>query len=84
MKEIADLIKYLKSLIDSLYYQCFSLEEPSEITKFIYEYMLDDSKDFSEFDKDYYDCQEYDKIDKKECLQNIMYAVYFMLKFYYG
>ena len=83
MKEIAHLIEYLKSLIDSLYYQCFSLEEPSEITTFIYEYMLDDDKDFSEFDKDYYNCQNYKDIDKKECLQNIMYAVYFMLKFYY-
>lgn len=82
MDKISSLIEYFKSLVDCLYHQYFSLKEKKDITDFIYEYMLDDNKDFSEFGKDYINCEEYDDLDKKDILEKIMYAVYFMTKFY--
>lgn len=82
MDKISSLIEYFKSLVDCLYHQYFSLKEKKDITDFIYEYMLDDNKDFSEFGKDYINCEEYDDLDKKDILEKIMYAVYFMTEFY--
>lgn len=83
MDKISSLIEYFKSLVDCLYHQYFSLKEKEDITDFIYEYMLDDNKDFSEFGKDYINCEEYNDLDKKDILEKIMYAIYFMTKFYF-
>ncbi len=83
MDEIKSLLEYFKSLIDCLYHQYFSMHVTDDITTFIYEYMLDDNKDFSEFSKDCFNCGEYEEIDKKDIFQKIMFAVYFMMKFYY-
>ena len=79
------LIEYLRSLIDSLYNSCLSLGyNLDEITPFIYQYILDDNSDFSEFDKDYFNCDEYKTLDRKDCLKKFMYSTYFMMKFYYN
>lgn len=80
MDKISSLIEYFKSLFDCLYEQS---EKDEDTISFIYEYMLDDNKDFSEFGKDYINCEEYDALDKKDILKKIMYAIYFMTKFYF-
>ncbi len=83
MDKIGGLLEYFKGLIDCLYDQFFSLNDKHDITSYIYEYILNEDNDFSEFDKDFFNCQDYQNIDRKECLKNIMYAIYFILKFYY-
>lgn len=83
MEKLNSFIEYLKSLFISLSHNVISLGyEPDECSNFIYHYMLDDSKDFSEFDLDYFNCEEYDNIDKKFCLCDLMFAVYVILDFY--
>lgn len=85
MEQINGLFAYFKSLIDDLYSEWFSISDvtdDSEIS-FIYKYMIDDSKDFSEFDKDYFNCEQYKDIDRKLALKNLMYSVYCMVKFYH-
>ena len=79
------LIEYLRSLIDSLYNSCLSLGyNLDEIGPFIYQYLLNGNTDFSEFDQDYFNCDEYKSLDRKDCLKKFMYATYFMMKFYYN
>lgn len=85
MDKMVSLIEYLKSLIDCLYNQCIYLGySDEEIEPFIYNYMIDYNKDFNEFNMDFFNCEDYKNLDKKECLQNLIYAVYFIMKFYYN
>lgn len=82
MDKISSLMEYFHNLIEDLYSQHLSLNGKVYITNFIYEYMLDDNKDFSELDENYFNCSEYINLDKKECLKNLMFAIYIMMKFY--
>lgn len=82
MDQISSLIEYFQNLIDDLYSQHLLLNGKVDITSFIYQYMLDDNKDFSELDENYFNCDEYSNLDRKECLKNLMFAIYIMMKFY--
>lgn len=83
MEKMNSFIEYLKSLFVSLSNNVISLGyEPSECSTLIYHYMIDDSKDLSEFDLDYFNCDDYNGADKKSCLCDLMCAIYVMMEFY--
>ncbi len=85
MEQMNEILAYFRGLIDNLCLELLSISERSDdmdTISFIYNYMLDESKDFSEFNKDYFNCEGYENVDKKEVLKNIMYSAYCILKFY--
>lgn len=83
MGEMQVFIEYLISLFNSLIDEAITLEyDLDDTSDYISDYMLDDSKNFFEFNKNYINCEKYNNIDKKICMGNLMLSTYFMLDFY--
>lgn len=85
MNEIQAFIQYFISLFQSLYDSSFSLTmntDYNEINEYIYNYFNNDNTDFSEFDNDYYNFDQLKNIDRKSCLYNLMFSVYYLISLY--
>ncbi len=85
MDKMLVYIKYLIGLFEDLYNSAVSNNLNSgfeSINSYIYNYFNDDRTNLDEFTKNYYNCDEYKKIDKKNCLYNLMYAVYILMNEY--
>lgn len=75
MDKMLVYIKYLIGLFEDLYNSAVSNNLDSgfeSINSYIYNYFNDDRTNLDEFTKNYYNCDEYKKIDKKNCLYNLM------------
>lgn len=85
MDKMLVYIRYLIGLFEDLYNNVVSSDLDSDyelINKNIFNYFNNNTTNLNEFNKDYYDCEEYKNIDKKNCLYNLMYAVYILMNEY--
>lgn len=85
MDKMLVYIRYLIGLFEDLYNNVVSSDLDSAyelINKNIFNYFNDNTTNLNEFSKDYYNCEEYKNIDKKNCLYNLMYAVYILMNEY--
>ena len=85
MDKMLVYIRYLIGLFEDLYNSAVSNNLNSgfeSINSYIYNYFNDDRTNLDEFTKNYYNCDEYKNIDKKNCLYNLMYAVYILMNEY--
>lgn len=85
MDKMLVYIRYLIGLFEDLYNNVVSSDLDSDyelINKNIFNYFNNNTTNLNEFNKDYYDCEEYKNIDQKNCLYNLMYAVYILMNEY--
>ena len=81
MKKDIALINYLNSIIDSYINKFISMGyDESEFSTIIYKFLVDENIDFSEFDQDYYNIEEFKSYDKKELIRSYICAVYYMMQ----
>lgn len=81
MKKDIALINYLNSIIDSYINKFISMGyDEAEFSTIIYKFLVDENVDFSEFDQDYYNIEEFKSYDKKELIRSYICAVYYMMQ----